>query len=307
MAGKFSISRVLRAAGRYFLTSIGLAVAFYCIISLFYNTGQEQALAAEYEALSAKYGEDLRRLEIVSAVTESNVIRDREIYRMVFHSSLPDNLLSSDSYSAESAQVASMTEPAINEAACLSALTAASLASGVQSDIDSIFSLLEAMGRAAATSIPAALPLEDVTLGQTGASVGEKVTPFYKIKLPHNGLDLMAPVGTPVKATASGTVTYVGTASHRYGKTVEILHEGGYRTVYSHLSSVSVHRGQKVGRGTVIARVGTSGKSFSPHLHYEVHRCDQVEDPVHYFFLNVGSASYNDMAILALTTGQTLD
>ena len=84
----------------------------------------------------------------------------------------------------------------------------------------------------------------------------------------HLGTDYGAPSGTPVRATGDGTVTRAGWWGG-YGKAIEIRHPNGYSTRYAHLSRVSVRLGQRVGQGDVIGRVGSTGLSSAPHLHYE--------------------------------------
>lgn len=89
----------------------------------------------------------------------------------------------------------------------------------------------------------------------------------------HSGIDIEAPYGTPVRATASGIVRCAGwdfVAGNGYGIQVEIDHLYGYVTKYAHLSRVAVQVGQKVKRGDVIGYVGSTGYSTAPHLHYEV-------------------------------------
>ena len=85
----------------------------------------------------------------------------------------------------------------------------------------------------------------------------------------HAGLDFPAPVGTAVAAAASGRVTRAGWHDG-YGLTVVVYHGGGVRTRYAHLSSIAVRRGNRVAAGWLVGRVGTTGFSTGPHLHFEV-------------------------------------
>src|SRR5882762_519320 len=85
----------------------------------------------------------------------------------------------------------------------------------------------------------------------------------------HAGQDIVVPAGTPVVAGAKGNVTFVGW-QHGYGRLVVIDHGGGLTTRYGHLSEFDVEQGQDVGRGEFIGRVGSTGRSTGPHLHYEV-------------------------------------
>ncbi len=97
---------------------------------------------------------------------------------------------------------------------------------------------------------------------------------------PHMGIDIAAPAGTPVVATASGAVALVAYDDGGYGLYVVIDHAGRYSTLYAHLQRVAVRPGQRVGRGQVIGRVGTSGRSTGPHLHYEVRLAGRPIDPL---------------------------
>jgi murein DD-endopeptidase MepM/ murein hydrolase activator NlpD len=85
----------------------------------------------------------------------------------------------------------------------------------------------------------------------------------------HQGLDLSAPKGTPVRATADGRVIFAGRAGD-FGRLVVIDHGNGYETRYAHLKSIDVGKGAKITRGKVIGRVGKSGNATGYHLHYEI-------------------------------------
>ncbi len=97
----------------------------------------------------------------------------------------------------------------------------------------------------------------------------------------HKGTDYAAPIGTKVKATADGTVTFVGKQGG-YGNVVTLTHQGRYSTVYGHLSRFAsgLHRGQRVSQGEIIAYVGQTGMATGPHLHYEFKINGQQHDPL---------------------------
>lgn len=129
-------------------------------------------------------------------------------------------------------------------------------------------------------SIPAIIPCE----GQySSESFGMRLHPILKIYKMHNGIDILNSIGTPVKATGNGKVTFVGTESG-FGLAVKIDHGFGYQTVYAHLSSTLVIEGQKVKRGDLIAKSGNSGLSTGPHLHYEVLHDGLNLNPADFFF-----------------------
>lgn len=101
----------------------------------------------------------------------------------------------------------------------------------------------------------------------SGFSTG-RYHPVLKIRRPHMGVDFGAPTGTPVRAVADGVVSKAG-PSGGHGNYVELDHDGPYATSYSHLSAILVKRGQKVQQGDLVGRVGTTGLSTGPHLHYQ--------------------------------------
>ena len=100
----------------------------------------------------------------------------------------------------------------------------------------------------------------------------------------HKGLDISAPNGTPIKASASGTVTYSGNANDGYGYYVIISHGNGVTTLYAHCSQLLVSKGQKVSKGEVIAKVGSTGNSTGNHLHFEVRKNGITYNPQNYVY-----------------------
>lgn len=100
----------------------------------------------------------------------------------------------------------------------------------------------------------------------------------------HSGLDIAAPYGTPIKAAASGTVTYSGNAGDGFGNYVIISHGNGVTTVYAHCSQLLVSAGQTVSQGDVIAKVGSTGNSTGNHLHLEVRKNGVNYNPQNYVY-----------------------
>ena len=99
---------------------------------------------------------------------------------------------------------------------------------------------------------------------------------------PHEGIDLPAPVGTPVFAAADGRVVYAGAAIRGYGNLIVLKHPGGLLTAYAHNSVLLVSQGQSVRAGDRIALVGQSGHATGPHLHFEVRSGQIPRDPMNY-------------------------
>jgi len=112
---------------------------------------------------------------------------------------------------------------------------------------------------------PSIWPVEGRLMG----GFGERIDPFSGEGAMHTGVDISAPTGTPVHATADGIVTMAGWSSG-YGQLVIVNHGGGYETYYAHLSRFTVVEGQEVRRGDQVGAVGSTGRVTAPHLHYEV-------------------------------------
>ena len=125
---------------------------------------------------------------------------------------------------------------------------------------------------------PSVWPVE----GKLESGFGGRRNPFgansYEF---HSGQDIDAPWGAPIIAGANGNVTFVGW-QNGYGQLVVIDHGGGLTTRYGHLSHIDVSQGQTVTRGQFIARVGSTGRSTGPHLHYEVRINDEPVNPLQY-------------------------
>jgi len=133
----------------------------------------------------------------------------------------------------------------------------------------------------------AAIPAIRPCLGPISDGFGMRMHPILHIRRMHEGIDIVTAIGTPIHATGNGKIAFTGRKGG-FGLVVEINHGFGYRTVYAHLSKILVHEGQKVIRGQVIAKSGSSGLSTGPHLHYEVHHNGVKLNPANFFFGDLG-------------------
>jgi murein DD-endopeptidase MepM/ murein hydrolase activator NlpD len=122
------------------------------------------------------------------------------------------------------------------------------------------------------------IPLGYPVYGKITSHIGWRKDPFGRGYEFHSGIDIYAPQGSKVRATADGVVVLAGWYGD-YGKTVIIRHPSGYLTLYAHLSQIDVKEGQRVKAGDVVGRVGSTGRSTGPHLHYEVIRDNKPTDP----------------------------
>ena len=142
---------------------------------------------------------------------------------------------------------------------------------------------------------PAIQPIGMKDLIRFGSSFGMRPHPILKVVRLHEGIDLTANRGTNIYATADGKVLQAGYRAGGFGKKVLIDHGYGYRTLYGHCEEVLVEVGQNVKRGEVIARVGSTGLSKSPHLHYEVHVNGHPVNPINYYANDLSAGEYQRM------------
>jgi len=154
---------------------------------------------------------------------------------------------------------------------------------------------------------PAIQPVSNKDLSRIASGFGYRIDPVYKTSKFHAGLDFAAPQGTPIYATANGTVEVAGNTGNGYGNHVVINHGYGYGTLYGHMFRVKVKSGQKVKRGEIIGYVGSTGKSTGPHCHYEVHRNGDPVDPVFYFYNDITPEQYDRLLKLAASSNQSFD
>ncbi|MFC3096612.1 M23 family metallopeptidase [Alteraurantiacibacter palmitatis] len=115
--------------------------------------------------------------------------------------------------------------------------------------------------------IPQVMPAD---MRSISSGFGYRRDPFTGRAAMHSGLDFRGPIGAPIHAAADGRVSFVGTKAG-YGKVVEITHGNGMMTRYAHMSRWDARAGQQVSAGEVIGRIGNTGRSTGPHLHFEVH------------------------------------
>jgi len=117
--------------------------------------------------------------------------------------------------------------------------------------------------------------------GWVSSGFGRRISPFTGKDTLHGGVDITAPLRTPVIATAAGTVTFAGNEAG-LGNTVSILHGYGMRSIYGHMDKLKVKTGQTVKRGDLLGWVGNTGLSTGPHLHYEIEVSGAAVDPLKY-------------------------
>jgi murein DD-endopeptidase MepM/ murein hydrolase activator NlpD len=125
---------------------------------------------------------------------------------------------------------------------------------------------------------PSLWPLE----GRLMSGFGQRTDPFLGEGAFHTGVDISAPTGTPIHATADGIVIQAEMVAGGYGRLVRVDHGGGVQTYYAHMSKINVHVGQEIRKGDLVGFVGSTGRVTAPHLHYEVRMGGAPVNPYRY-------------------------
>ncbi|TAG74650.1 MAG: M23 family peptidase [Burkholderiales bacterium] len=152
----------------------------------------------------------------------------------------------------------------------------------VKADQMTVLEALLVEGSAQRKFLPTLPPVENINYT---SNFGYRIDPFTGHQSFHEGVDFAAETGTPINAAASGKVIYAETHA-AYGKTVDVDHGNGLVTRYAHASELLVKEGDLVVRGQRIAKVGSTGRSTGPHLHFEVRLNGAPQNPARFLSVN---------------------
>ena len=234
--------------------------------------------------------------------------RDNSVYRAIFEANpIPDSARAKE-IEAEK-EIATIEGMANNQLLGSITQTLARLTSRVKvqarsyEQIDNLIKNKEQL----LSHTPAIQPVSNKDLNRIASGFGYRIDPVYKTVKMHAGLDFAAPQGTPIYATANGTVTTAGNKGNGYGNHVIINHGYGYQTLYGHMVKVKAYSGQKVSRGEIIGWVGSTGKSTGPHCHYEVHKNGNKIDPVYFFYNDLTPEQFDRLLKQAAASNQSFD
>ena len=234
--------------------------------------------------------------------------RDNEVYRSVFEATpIPDSARAKQIESKKELQlVAGMENSEMTEGIYNSLNTIYNRIANQEGSYKEIEKMIKNKEKLLA-STPAIQPLSNRDLNRLSSGFGYRIDPVYKTVKFHPGLDFSAPQGTPIYATAEGTVQTAGNLGNGYGNHIVIQHGYSYSTLYGHMSRIKAKRGQRVKRGEVIGYVGSTGKSTGSHLHYEVFKGRKRLDPIYFFYNGLTPEQYQQILKLAASRNQSFD
>jgi murein DD-endopeptidase MepM/ murein hydrolase activator NlpD len=291
---------------------LAAAIVTAAIISFFafrfVGSPNEKLLNLENERLQDKYHQLNDQVKAQREQMSELVKRDNEVYRAIFEANpIPDSAraraLAQEQEIArvENMRSSDLVNSIINSLNSLGHYITAQKKS--YSEIDNLLKNKEQLLRCT----PAIQPVSNKDLTRVASGFGYRIDPIYKTVKLHAGLDFAAPQGTPIYATANGTVTVAGNTGNGYGNHVVINHGYGYETLYGHMVKVKARAGQQIKRGEVIGYVGSTGKSTGPHCHYEVHKNGQKIDPVYFFYNDLSPEQYDLLLKRAAAANQSFD
>lgn len=297
-----SVWAVIRRILVFFVATVSMAILYYVIFALFFSTPEEQRLKDENRMYEREFPVLEEKEQLVSDVIEGLILKDDRIYEEIFHTSAPNmDPLSSIGF------LPGMDSIPDRDIVLYADRKISNVAASAERVEDNFRRIMDAVQDSGFVMPPMTNPLDDFSFAQTGASVGNKINPFYKVSIRHDGLDMIAPAGQPVHASADGVVKDIIRSRKGLGNVVEIDHGNGYVTRYAHLADIEVSKGRTVKKGTRIGYVGVSGNSFAPHLHYEVRKDSLVLDPVNHMFASVSPEEYANILVMSVATGQSMD
>lgn len=299
--------KLLRVLG-FISAAIVTAIIIVSIAYRYFPSANEKKLLEENEVLEDQYQNLQQATNKLSQRLSELENRDNEIYRTIFEANpIPDSM--------RAIEIANQKEWLL-----VNRMTSSELENSIVQTLNNLNNRMVNQDRSyndiakfisnkeeLLACTPAIQPVSNSDLKRVASGFGSRIDPVYKTIKFHAGLDFSAPQGTPIYATANGTVRTAGNLGNGYGNHVVINHGYGYETLYGHMFKVKVKPGQKVKRGEVIGWVGSTGKSTGPHCHYEVHKNGRPIDPVYFFYNDLTPEQFDRMLKMAASSNQSFD
>ncbi len=285
--------KLFKSGAFQFVAGVALGVVLLLIGLKFYHSPTEIRLKKEKEQLSQKFREMENELKQMKNTLADIEKRDDELYRTILQKEpLSPHVRKAGVGGTERYQH-------------LKSLDRKALVIGTRKKLDKVAKKLYIQSRSfdelmelarknrdLLASVPAIRPVPGMELERIAAGFGMRLHPIHETREMHVGLDLVADIGTHVRATGQGVIKKVDHKQKGYGVNIIVDHGHGYKTRYAHLNEVTVQEGGKVDRGDTIGRIGNTGTSTGPHLHYEVIHNGKPVNPANYLFNDLSPNGY---------------
>ncbi len=274
----------------------------------FIGSPKEKILQQQNRDLRENYNDLNDELKSIQQQMRELEKRDNDVYRAIFEASpIPDSARAKElETQQEIATVERLRDHQLVSAITQTINNLKSRIAAQRKSFDQVENLVRNKEQLLAHT-PAIQPVSNKDLNRIASGFGYRIDPVYKTTKFHAGLDFAAPQGTPIYATADGTISTSGNTGNGYGNHVVINHGYGYETLYGHMVRVKAAAGQSVKRGEVIGWVGSTGKSTGPHCHYEVHKYGEKIDPIYFFYNDLSPEQFDLILKKAASSNQSFD
>ena len=299
--------KLLRVFGFVAAALVTAALISYAAFQ-FIGSPREKILAQQNKALNDNYKELEEDLKSIQQQMKELEKRDNDVYRAIFEANpVPDSARAKElEVKQEIAKVERIQDHQLAASITNTLNNLKSRITAQKKSYEQVEDLVKNKEQLLSHT-PAIQPVSNKDLSRIASGFGSRIDPVYKTVKFHYGLDFAAPQGTPIYATADGTVTTAGSTGNGYGNHVIINHGYGYETLYGHMVRVKARNGQVIKRGEVIGWVGSTGKSTGPHCHYEVHKYGDKIDPIYFFYNDLTPAQFDLLLKKAAASNQSLD
>ncbi len=306
--GKF---RLLNLFG-YLCATVVTSFIFFMLHNTYFPSQKELALMREMDQMKYQYVNVTEQLDLISSELAVVQERDAGIHRFMLGMEPIDEAVweggvgGSDKYAnlikyPNSGQILLETQQKVDKLMLQLKIQKNSLDT-IQKKANSKAEMI--------SSIPSIKPVRIDMLNKNlnaMSGFGIRLHPVHKVDRMHTGIDFTAPPGTPIQATGNGIVIKAEHERFGYGNHVIIDHGYGYTSLYGHMSSFNVKVGDEIKKGQTIGKVGNTGTSTAPHLHYEVRFKDDPVDPVIYCMDDLSPLEYQLLVQRAALENQSFD
>jgi len=293
----------------YLGASMFTAVIMIVIFNIFFDSPKEKRLKREISNLITQYNLIDNQLSDIDIVLKDMQDRDDNIYRIIFEADPIPTSIRTAGFGG------------VNRYRNLEKMNNSDLIIATTKKVDIISKQIYIQSKSydqviemannkteMLACLPSIQPVANKDLKRMVSGFGMRIHPVYKTRKMHEGMDFTASIGTPIYATANGTVIKSTYATGGYGKHVIIKHgEFGYQTLYAHMNQINVTKNQVVKRGEIIGYVGNTGLSVGPHLHYEVHKDGHKLNPSYFYHNDLTPSEYNKLIELSSKENQSFD
>lgn len=298
-------------------SGIGLAIVFTSVSLFFigiklFPSPSEKALAGEVEMLKSQIKSMDKDFDKMAKSLNHLHDKDNQVHRLIFGMNPVDSSIWNGGIGGHDkyAYLNSYSRSGSSMKDQLKKLDGLKRKFAIQQkSLDSLYTIALKREKRLA-SVPSIKPVQADKLKKDLeylSGFGIRLHPLHKVRKFHKGIDFTAPSGTNIQATGDGKVVKVERGSRGYGNCVTIDHGFGFKTLYAHMSKISVREGELVKKGHTIGLVGSTGTSTAPHLHYEVHVNGAAVNPINYVLDGLTPKEYRELVMKSSQENQSWD